>query len=582
MIPTALSIVVLIAGSPQAATPAQAPAATGMIAGRLTSADQGRPVRKAQVKLVALSPKQTRNTVSDAEGRFAFTDLPAGQYTLSASKPGYLDSVFGALRPGPTMPGVTLHLSAGQKLDDVAFRIPRGGAIAGIVTDEFGDPAFSVPVRAIRFVYENGRRVARPAGTATSDDLGAYRIAGLLPGDYVVSALPRDTVAAAAATADSLRQRQAQLAEKRRADGTDRAAAANSEAARRDLGRDPTAPPDAFGYVAVYYPSATTPGGAARVSVGVGQQLSAVDIQLQVLKTGSVSGSVTRPDGAPAAGQVYLLDPTMPIPGLAVWFRTVANGRFAFHGIPPGVYVVLTQAPTGQPGQELTAAAEVHVAEGGTHDVPLALRAGVTVTGTVDATSLGGVDLRRVQIDALRIMSPADWEVPLGTDIPDGEGKFTIHGLAPGLYRIGVRGLPEGWMLESAMFDGIDAADYHLRVDARPVGGGLLRFTKSGGHVGGAVTNTAGDPVTDYVVMIFPAEAALWVPQSRRIHIAQPDAQGRYTFKGLPAGDYRLAAVIPPEAGQQFDPEFLAQAAQGSTTLTLAGGEQKTQDLRVR
>lgn len=100
----ALSTLLLAVGPPQAAAPAQVPAATGVIAGRLTSADQGSPVRKAQVRLTAASPRQTRTTVSDADGRFSFAQLPAGDYTLVATKPGYLDMTFGARRPGPGVP----------------------------------------------------------------------------------------------------------------------------------------------------------------------------------------------------------------------------------------------------------------------------------------------------------------------------------------------------------------------------------------------------------------------------------------------------------------------------------------------
>jgi hypothetical protein len=581
MVLAALSTILCLVAPPQSA-PAQAPVGTGVIAGRLTSADQGRPVRKAQVKLVALSPKQTRNTVTDAAGGFAFTNLPAGEYTLSASKPGYLDSVFGALRPGLTMPGVVLQLGVGQKLDDVVFRIPRGGAIGGIVTDEFGDPAFNVPVRAARFNYENGRRVPRPAGNATTDDLGVYRIAGLMPGEYVVSATPRDSVAAAAAAAESLRQYQAKMLAERKSDGTDRAAAASFERARRELGRDPTAPPDPFGYVAVYHPSSTTPAGAARIRVGVGEQLGAIDIQLQAMKTGTVTGSVTAPDGTPGAGRVQLLDPTMPLPNLVMFGGVGADGRFAFHGVSPGAYVVLTQAPAEKPGTELTAAAEIQVTEGGVHDVPLVLRAGVSASGSVDVSSVSGVDLRRVQLDFMRIPTAADWEYPVPSASPDAEGRFAVYGLAPGLHRISARGLPEGWVLESAMYDGLDAADHHLRVETRPVSGIVVKFAKSSAQVSGAVTNSSGAPVSDHAVIVFPAEAALWVPRSRRIHLAQPDAQGRYTFKGLPAGEYRMAVVIPPEAGQENDLEFLAQAAQGALTLTLGPSEQKTQDLRVR
>ena len=556
---------------------------SGVIAGRLTSADQGQPVRKAQVRLTSASPRQTRTMATDAEGRFSFPQLPAGDYTLVATKPGYLEMAYGARRPGGGVPGVSIKLASGQQIAEIVIRTPRGGVISGVVTDEFGDPAFGVPVRSMRFGYENGVRVAQPAAMATTDDLGAYRIAGLLPGEYVVSAVPRDSVAAAAASAELLRARQAQMLAEGRASGTDRALAASFERARQELGRVPAAPPVAKGYVAVYHPSSATPGGATRVSVGVSEQLSAVDIQLQALATGSVTGTITRPDGAPVSGRVQLLAPGMPIANLAVWFRTAgSNGRFTFHGVPPGAYVVSAQTTAGKPGQELTATVGVQVSEGGTHDVVLAVRAGVSASGSVDLASLRGVDLRRVQVDLMKISTAAEWEVPLGTAIPDAEGRFVIHGLSPGLYRIGVRGLPNGWSLQSAVFDDTDAADRHLRIETQPVTGGVLTFTMRRGVASGVVTSGAGRPVSDHSVLVFPADAELWVPQSRRIHVAQPDAEGRYAIQNLPPGEYRIAVVVPPEPGQQFDHDFLSQAARGATAIAIAAGAQKTQDLTVR
>ena len=71
--------------------------------------------------------------------------------------------------------------------DTIALRIPRGGVISGNVVDEFGDAAFGVPVRALRLSFMmNGERTANSAGQAVTDDLGGYRLAGLLPGEYVV------------------------------------------------------------------------------------------------------------------------------------------------------------------------------------------------------------------------------------------------------------------------------------------------------------------------------------------------------------------------------------------------------------
>ena len=115
-------------------------------------------------------------------------------------------------------------------------------------------------------------------------------------------------------------------------------------------------------------------------------------------------------------------------------------------------------------------------------------------------------------------------------------------------------------MLQSAAFGPQEAADYHLFV--QPGGnytGGVLTLSSQASEIGGGVTNAASEPVTEQSVLLFPADRALWVPQSRRIRIVQPGPDGRFAIRGLPAGEYRLVATIPPESGQQFDPEFLAQ-----------------------
>ena len=81
------------------------------------------------------------------------------------------------------MPGTRITLLPGQKHEGLILKIPRGGVISGIVVDEFGDPALNVPVRAMKVIYEHGRRSVYPSGNAITDDLGGYRIASLEPGD---------------------------------------------------------------------------------------------------------------------------------------------------------------------------------------------------------------------------------------------------------------------------------------------------------------------------------------------------------------------------------------------------------------
>ena len=571
----AVSILVLVVATEVAGQKPPATAPSGIIAGLLTSADLGQPVRRAQVKLVSTSPRATRTTTTDANGRFAFGDLPAADFTLSASKPGYLEMVYGARRPGARVAGIPIRLAAGERLDTIALRIPRGGVISGTVVDEFGDAAFGVPVRAMRLSFMmNGERTASSAGQAVTDDLGGYRIAGLLPGEYVVSAVPRDTVAAEASMAESLRARAAEVA-----------AAGRTNADLQRLS-DATRPPSATGYVPVYFGGTASPSAATRVTVGVSAHAGGVDLKLEVVKTALISGTLTNPDGTPASGRVQLIDPAMPIANLGVWFRNASpRGKFSFPGLVPGSYVVTSEVEGSvSSGGSLTACATVEAVAGDVAEVTLTLQRGVSVSGRLDFDAIKApLDLRKTKLELLPIPTAADWEMPMHFATPDAEGRFAVRGVAPGRYRVTVAGLPDGWSLASAMFAGKDAADYLLTVGrGENVTDGVLTFTARTSEVSGVTANAAGEPMADRTIVLFPSDRELWLPQSRRIHVTQPAQDGRYRIRALPPGEYLVAAVDAPEAGQQFDPAFLAELVPASTPVTLAAGQQRSLDIRVR
>ena len=55
-----------------------------------------------------------------------------------------------------------------------------------------------------------------------------------------------------------------------------------------------------------------------------------------------------------------------------------------------------------------------------------------------------------------------------------------------------------------------------------------------------------------------------------------------FKIRGLPAGEYYLATVDPSEQGEWFETAYLDQHRQGATRVTLADGDVKTQNFRVR
>ena len=84
----------------QPADPKAKPA--GVIRGRVTAADTGRPLRRAQITVSAADRGERRTTSTNSRGEYEVTELPAARYSVSVSRSGYLALSYGTRLPhGP-------------------------------------------------------------------------------------------------------------------------------------------------------------------------------------------------------------------------------------------------------------------------------------------------------------------------------------------------------------------------------------------------------------------------------------------------------------------------------------------------
>ena len=153
---------------------APTPAGTGRIGGHVVAGDTGRPIKRARVFISANELQGGRGMLTDDAGVFEFTELPAGRYTINASKSGFIQLSYGQRRP--LQAGTPLQLLAGQQLKGVDFALPKGGVISGRVSDESGDVMPGVSVQVMRYQYQQGDRRLVPAGQGQTDDRGVYRV----------------------------------------------------------------------------------------------------------------------------------------------------------------------------------------------------------------------------------------------------------------------------------------------------------------------------------------------------------------------------------------------------------------------
>jgi uncharacterized protein (DUF2141 family) len=591
------------------AAPAQ-PTGTGVVAGTLVNATSGKPVRRGRVSLSGTEPRYGRSVTTDDEGRFSFTEVPAGLFDLSAGKPGFLDVTYGQKQPGNGRAGTPIQLMTGQRMESVKLAIPKGGVLTGTVLDEQGEPSFGVQVRAFRYVMRTGERSLQSAGSATTDDRGVYRIPNLLPGEYVVSATPPQD-----SNLDAMKMQAEMMAVSAMQGGGAAQEAAMVDLkmamARANLGSDVVDPTSA--YAPVYYPGTTTASGAATIALGPTEERTGVDVPLQLVPVARINGAVTGLDGQPASGvQVQLVDLGQPLPGMGTrGARTGSDGKFSFAAVSPGQYSVVARgaaqavmkvqldssggdsvskekalaaavASTSAAAGAAWAIADVSVDGRNPLMVPLQLRPGMPLAGRVVFEGASAPpDPTRVRV-SLTAVSPG---IDAGTQMTslDALGNFAIPGLAPGRYRFSVVGAPPGLKPKSVMAGGRDALDSPLEVKAgEDVGGVVATLSDKSTVVSGMLQDSGGQPATDYTVIAFAADSRFWMPNSRRIQAARPATTGAFTFRDLPPGDYLLVAVTDVETGQWYDPAFLRQLQGAAASMKLGEGERKTQTLRVK
>jgi hypothetical protein len=525
---------------------------TARIRGRVVAADTGAPLRRAQIRVSAPEQRINRGVNTDADGRFELTELPAGRYNIFVSRNGYVPLQFAQRRPFET--GRPLDLADGQDAEKIDFALPRGAVIAGRVTDELGEPLAGVRMAAMRHQYlPNGQRRLTPVsgglfGGFATNDLGEFRLYGLMPGTYVVSAMPAELGGMMMTTPGG----------------------PASPGTQND------------GHGITYFPGTTNEDEAQAITVGLSDVANA-SFAMVPQRTTRVSGIVRDSQGKPISTSLSLR--TQAGNGMSMRTLTTSgtDGRFAVGNIPPGEHYIEVSP---RAGSDESASVKIQADGQEIADLIVSLAPGETITGHVRFEGTAPVP------NSFRVtVSSPDPGLPPPTrtfdntqGIIDEKGQFQIRSVygrtmfnampvAPGL------GAPS-WFLKAVTFNGENITD--IPFDASTARGDArieIVMTDKQTTVSGTVKDARGQHITDYTAVIFPARLREGAIPTRYTRVVRPDQQGRFQTRGLPPGEYLGVAVESLEQGGQWDPAFRRQIEPGSKHFTLVEGQTATVDL---
>src|SRR6266542_1136695 len=550
----AATVLILAAnGAAQVATPQRTPArdatvekkGTAIVRGKIVNAE-GRPLRRVQLRLSGEAIPEGRTASTNGLGKFEITELPAGRYTLNASRAGYLGLSYGQSRTGE--PGRPIELAEGQVFSTADFVLQHTALISGHIYDEAGEPLAGANVLTLQMRFVNGRRRLAPVrGNAITDDTGQYRLSGLEPGEYYVQASSRETW--------------------------------EGEPPEKQM----------LGFMPTYYPASPNPTEAQRVRVRSGQEVSAIDIGLIPGKVAKVSGTVFNSQGVPLAGETVGM--SFEIRGenfmmMSGGQSTKVNpdGTFTFRNVAPAEYHlnVRTAATPDRPAEAanviVSAFGDVEgltIVTGGTG----AVAGRVVVEGDTPLPSpLSKLSVRTLPVDR-------DTAVSFG-GIPDNgrvrdDGSFELKSVV-GQVRLTVAPLPDGWAIRQIDQSGRDFTSQPFETAGQTLDGFVITLTNRFPSVTGTLRDAKGNAVLEGSAIIFPEDPASWVEDLKAVRIARVDQSGVFTIKGLRPGKYLCLAVSSVVNNQWNDPEYIESLRDDAKPITVEEGEMKRIDLVVK
>jgi len=498
--------------------------------------DSGQPIAHAII-FVTAGVSQQRTTVTDDAGNFQVSGLDASLYFVRASAPSYLAAPTDS--EGPVFSTYRIG-------DSVNISMIKGGVITGTVISATGQPLVQASVHAIMIRDAKGKPPTGPRIPLErqTDDRGIYRMYGLQPGVYLVSAGGR-------------------------------------------IGFPYNA--GAYDFDSPTYAPSSTRDSAAEIEVRSGEETSGVDIRHRGEPGHSISGTVKWPTSVPG-NAVVSISIAQTVNGVsqvvAFSFQPPGSRGFTFYGVADGDYDVTAQLPSA-PG-ELLASEAVHTSVKG-RDVAglnLTLSALPSVSGhlLLEPSSAAecknkrkplfsetSIIARRSKNNAKDLLAFPNFSLAQAS--PDKAGDFRLRNLTPGQFTLIPRFFAKYWYLRrierenSAAQAGktgtvVRQNDLARNGFALKLGERLNNVTvtlaEGASSVHGAVKPVGTNSIPAQLYVHLVASEKENVEDVLRFFTARAQSDGTFSLNNLPPGRYWLLARLSTNSETLSDAKLRA------------------------
>jgi protocatechuate 3,4-dioxygenase beta subunit len=533
------------------------------VEGLVTEQGTNTVLSKATLDLRSLdNPNARYPAISTGEGKFSFRNVLPGRYSLLATRSGYVRAEYG--QRGPNSAAATLEVRAGQNVRDIRISMIPSAAISGRVIDTNGEPAINAQMHAWRVSYAEGWRKLVAITSQVTNDLGEYRLFGLPPGQYYVSAQPDPPgFIRSPAYASQTPPVPGVVVLAFTAGGSGGLADPANRTAMQTLTE----------YAPIYFGGAASEFSATPITVSPGNDLRGVDIPVDripmVSLRGTVIDSVT---GEPVRAMVTVtpLAPNVAFTSLTtitvtggvlsvVPVRAISaspQGQFQTAALLHGSYLVTAVADS--PGRRLVGQTIASTRSLDPAGMRIMLAPALEVSGRI---AFEGAAVPNLKVGLISTASQPLDAPPVAVA---ADGSFTLQGVVPGRYLLQVSPLSNAYV-KSAHFANGDILNGGIVLERAPDSRIEIVVAGDSGRMNGTVSGADRQPLAGITTVLVPDDR-------NRIDLFQSvvtDASGQYRFSGVAPGRYKLFAWEDVEKNAWRDSGFMTLHEDGGIPVAV-------------